>query len=359
MGGVLAAVLLVCWAPSASGANATTFSGQAVVLKGKVAGIQLPCVAGPSGCSGVVDTGPVAPEGGALSSTLLCYPDGPSCFVGLPDLTGGAARAEVLHAATVAHGSKSRSEAEVASLSVSAAGHTIGVDLLLARAEASCNDGNASVSASSEIAELVIDGQTIAVTGQAGQTVNLPGGGFVVINQQIATVNEDSGDVTVNALHIVVPGPIPGTDTDLIVAQAHADILCARPAPPPKCDSAKDFVTGGGWIRTQSGSRANWAAAGGVKNGGYWGHLSYIDHGAGMKVKGTCVTAYSGSGVARHIEGTAEVNGLGGYTYSLDVADNGEPGRDDTFSITVTGSSPYAAANTLSGGNVQLHTPCQ
>jgi len=351
--------LLVVWtAGPAPGANATTFSGQAVVLKGKVAGIGLPCIAGPSGCSGVVDTGPLGPEGGALNSTLVCYPDGPNCFVGLPDLTNGALHAEVLHAATVAHGSKSRSEASVANLAVSAAGHTIGAGFLMARAEASCTDGNASVSASSEIAELMIDGRKIDVTGGVNQPVGLPGGGFVVINEQVATVNADNCDVTVNALHVLGPVLIPWTDTNLIVAQAHADIVCARPAPPPKCNNAKDFVTGGGWILTQT-SRANFAVAGGIKNGAFWGHLTYIDHGTGMKVKGSGVTAYNGTGTARHIEGTAEVNGVGGYTYSIDVADNGEPGRDDTLGIVLKGPSPYAAGNKLSGGNIQLHGPCQ
>jgi len=151
---------------------------------------------------------------------------------------------------------------------------------------------------------------------------------------------------------------------DVVVASSHADITCAGCSNP-----IGDFVTGGGWITgTPSGARANFAVAGGIKNGAFWGHLSYIDHGSGgPKVKGTGVTAYApdqDNPTLRHIAGTAEVNGASGFTYEVDVADNGEPGRNDTFSIRLFSdgaSTPfYAAQGLLAGGNIQLHgaSPC-
>ena len=59
----------------------------------------------------------------------------------------------------------------------------------------------------------------------------------------------------------------------------------------------------------------------------------------------------------RHIEGTADIDGASG-TYMVDVADNGEPGRDDTFSLKL--SNGYTASGKLAGGNIQLHgeSPC-
>ena len=69
------------------------------------------------------------------------------------------------------------------------------------------------------------------------------------------------------------------------------------------------------------------------------------------------MTAYSVTGpTTRHIEGTADIDGTPG-TYRADVADNGEPGRSDTFSLML--SNGYSANGVLSGGNIQLHTPCQ
>src|SRR5260370_20261698 len=95
--------------------------------------------------------------------------------------------------------------------------------------------------------------------------------------------------------------------------------------------------------------------------GGFWGHLTYIDHGPnGFKVKGTGVTSYEVTGpTSRRIKGTAEVDGVGGYTYIVDVTDNGEPGRNDTFAITL--SNTYSASGFLAGGNIKLHgepSPC-
>src|SRR5437867_12469940 len=115
-------------------ATQTTFSGHATVVKGTVtvAGMTVPIT--------LADTGEVAPEGGALSATLLCYP-GAGCDVNVPDLTNGMVQAKVLHAATVAHGNKSSAEASVAEFSlVNVAGNNISAEFLRAEAQATCNN---------------------------------------------------------------------------------------------------------------------------------------------------------------------------------------------------------------------------
>ena len=130
---------------------------------------------------------------------------------------------------------------------------------------------------------------------------------------------------------------------------------CGAAGSSPSCKVSEDRVTGGGWIRGPSGAKANFAVAGGIKHGAFWGHLEFNDHGRnGPKVKGTGVTAYTViDAVTRHIEGTARINGQGGFTYQVDVADRGEPGRNDTFSLSL--SNGYSASGTVAGGNIQLH----
>jgi hypothetical protein len=314
----------------------TTFSGRGTVVQGKVLGIPV----GP-----IADTGDVSPQGGALEASMLQYP-----VKGLPDATNGALTAEVLHALTVAQGNQSRTQATVASFNLNVAGQTISGEFLKAQAQAQCSGNRASVSGSSEIVNLVINGTPVEVTGGANQTVELPVvGGVVIINEQTGTgATADRGDITVNALHI----KIPGTNTDIIIASAHADITCATP---PSCPIDKDFITGGGYIIAPSGSKGTFGVTGGIKNSDFWGHLTYIDHGTNLRVKGTGVTAYVVTGpTSRHIEGTCEINGAPG-TYTVDVADNGEPGRGtDDFRITL--SNGYTAGGKLAGGNIQLHT---
>jgi hypothetical protein len=324
---------LLSW-PSAShvlAATATTFSGRAVVLEGQVEGASI----GP-----LVDTGPVAPEGGSLHAHLLSYPDGG------PDPTNGALKAEVLHAAVTAHGDRSRAEATVANLQVSAAGQTLGASFLSARAMAVCRKGTATVSGSSEIATLTVNDKTVVVDGTMNQTVTLPTIGEIIINEQVFSASAGNGEVTVNALHLKLTNPITGAKTDLVIASAHADIACGQNG---GCDS-QDFVTGGGWITASSGAKGNFAVAGGKVD---WGHLLYIDHGGGPRVKGTAVTMYSGTDNTRKIVGNAEINGAS-VTYTVDVTDGGEPGRGtDTFSISL--SNGYKAGGYLGGGNIQLH----
>jgi len=303
------------------------FSGRATVVDATVLGVR----------TILSDTGPLPSSGGAQEATLL--------DVNVP----GLLTAEVLHASTVGQGNGARSEASVANLALTVGGHSVSAEFLMARAQAVCTPNGTAVSGSSEIVGLVIDGQAIAVTGAPNQTVELPlGAGGVVINEQ----NSSTGsDITVNALHVVVNGV-----ADVVISSAHADVVCK--SEPPGCQGG-DFVTGGGWITgTPSGERGTFAVAGGIKNGGFWGHLTFQDHGSGLKVKGTGVTAYrlGDTLTTRHIEGTCEANG-GACRYNVDVADNGEPGRADTFTLSL--SNGYSAGGTLRGGNIQLHKPCR
>ena len=303
----------------------TTFSGQATVVNATVLGIK----------TVISDTGPLPRSGGAEEASLL--------EANVP----GLLTAEVLHAAAIGQGDQSRSEASVAKLNLTVGGNGITADFLMARASAACENGKASVSGSSEIVGLVINGQSIVVSGQPNETVFLPNG-RVVINEQTSSGSGKTGDITVNALHVVVDGI-----ADVVISSAHADFTCGGPV----CPNGRDFVTGGGWITgTPSGAKGTFGVAGGIKDGAFWGHLTYIDHGSALKVKGTGVTAYVVvDATTRIIRGTAEINGQGGFTYEVEVADNGEPGRDDSFRISL--SNGYFASGLLEGGNIQLHLP--
>ncbi len=323
----------------------TTYSGQATVLRATV----LDAVFIDLG-----DTGPLPEGGGALDGSLVTLAVPPT--LGLLE-----ASAVVGHSATIGQGNQSSAEASVASVSLNVANNVIRADLLRSQAEATCDgSGTASASGSSELFGLVINDKAITVSGDQNQELDLPGL-TVVINEQTRSGNGNQADITVNALHVTAFDPVSRRRlADVVISSAHADITCGTCTAP-----VGDFVTGGGWITgTPSGARANFGVAGGIKNDGLWGHLTYIDHGPnGFKVKGTDVASYEVTGLtSRRIKGTAEVDGVGGVEvvgYTVDVTDNGEPGRADTFSITL--SNGYFAWGKLAGGNIQLHpkpSPC-
>jgi hypothetical protein len=155
-----------------------------------------------------------------------------------------------------------------------------------------------------------------------------------------------------------------------------------------------DFLTGGGWI-VHYGAHANFGVGGGCKFGlPDWGHLEYIDHGTGLNVHWTSITAYweeststdpkTGQPIgARHICGAARTNLYGDVYFHLRAADNGEPGTNDQFDIrlrqcaspngpcspgylydTTTecyphylGSDAPCSPGNGGGGNIQLHKP--
>ena len=327
---------LVCASPAQA---QTTFSGRAFA-----AFVNTP-LTGPMFIS---DTGQLSPSGGMREDALLDTRD-----LGLATLNS-VLTAEVLAASTSGAGGNADSSASLANVVV-LPGNAAQVTASFVRSEshATCS----GVSGSSEIADLTFGGTAITVTGQPNQTITLPGGATLIINEQSSTSSGTARQIQVNALHLIVPGV-----AEVILSSAESDINCAGTQGQGPCH---DFVTGGGWIVTTGTSHGNFGHNAGFKGGSLTPsvHLNYIDHASGMKVKATSITAYGRGPTAtsRHFTGSAAVDGVDGYIYEVDVADNGEPGKDaDTFSITLSsnGQVVYQAGGTLSGGNIQLHKPC-
>ncbi len=171
----------------------------------------------------------------------------------------------------------------------------------------------------------------------------------------------------------LVGGAVPPFTVD--VAYAHA--FC-------------DFITGGVFILLPSDSgtvHGNFGVAGGCKHGTFWGHLNYLDHGSSLKpvtaptpfhVHWTSITAYFPEGDigdpknpkrtgTRDICGTAWTNDPMHQSvfFHVRVTDNGEPGTNDTFRISLKNADfPFdnfydtgEENQRLAGGNIQLHKP--
>ena len=125
-----------------------------------------------------------------------------------------------------------------------------------------------------------------------------------------------------------------------------------------------DFITGGGFVFTDSGARANFGAHGGCKHGAFWGHVNFLDHGFNPPghLRSTEITGYLMDPAfpnARDIcgFGVVTVNGSS-FTarFRVRMEDNGEPGRRDRFGIRIDGGYDLTT-RTLVGGNIQLHKP--
>ena len=130
-----------------------------------------------------------------------------------------------------------------------------------------------------------------------------------------------------------------------------------------------DFITGGGFVFTDLGAKANFGAHGGCKNGAFWGHVNFVDHGGFMgktpyHVKSIEITGYLMDAAfpnARDICGIASTNAGETVRFRVRMEDNGEPGRNDRFGIRL--ENGYIVTTRLlgdggpGGGNIQLHKP--
>jgi hypothetical protein len=175
-----------------------TFGGNAVALRAKGL-INL----------AVADTGELPADGGDIVK-YLAHADLPGI------LTLTALRAE-----TTGSGTTSHSEASAVALS----GGLIQGDILKASATAECTSGGPTVSGSSDLVNLTINGTPVSVNGQPNQLVDVPGVLRVVVNEQVPSLDGNTGSITVNALHVT----LLNTLEDIVVSSARADITCTCP----------------------------------------------------------------------------------------------------------------------------------
>jgi Mg-chelatase subunit ChlD len=116
-------------------------------------------------------------------------------------------------------------------------------------------------------------------------------------------------------------------------------------------------VTNGGRITAKNGDKATFG--GNAVADGLSGEEEYQDHGPAqaMNVHSIDITAVvcNAAGTSASIFGTATVNGGGSFDFRIDVADNGEPGRNDTYRIRLSNAYDSGVQTLSAGGNVQIH----
>ena len=325
---------------------ATAYSGRAIGLN--IQGVEEPVV----GSIILADTGALPTAGGSLeaneSNYTLLGADGVTVALGV----------EFAHATTVGTGAETTVDSSLTGFQVFFANHAgdliaITADYIAASASASiAPNGTASAMGTVSVSNLRINGEPVVVTGEPNQTVAIPDG-RIVFNEQLVVTTNGQADITLVAMHVYICDCMNGA-----FGSVYAGITAGNTPPPADHDCGK--LTGGGWIVSPSGAKATFGVSGGIRRGEFWGHLNYIDHGTGLKVKSTRVTNYTTSPSdhdCRIISYDVVINGLAG-TAVVEACDHDEPGRNDTFSIRL--STGYSAQGSLGGdrpggGNIQLH----
>ncbi len=165
----------------------------------------------------LVDTGPLPAAAGSITATPLLS----------ASVLGGALTTGLLNATTLGAGDQSRSQAIVENLNLTVGGNSITSDLVPASSQCTCTAGGPISEGGVMIANLRINGVFIPISG-VNQTINLPGGGFVVINEQTVTGTGQMRAITVKGVRVFIPPVIPGTlaVADVIIASASSDITC-------------------------------------------------------------------------------------------------------------------------------------
>jgi hypothetical protein len=118
--------------------------------------------------------------------------------------------------------------------------------------------------------------------------------------------------------------------------------------PPPTVGK----VTGGGTINVTGGvGNFGFIVQRQAVDGSIHGDLQYVNHASGAKVHSVMFTSFTIVGNTATFGGTCTVNGSP-CTFTVNVEDNGEPGTNDKFTITVNAGPPEGG--TLRSGRIQI-----
>jgi len=263
--------------------------------------------------------------------------------------TGGAVAlaASALSSVVIGTGADTRAHAAMGAVGLTVSGNQISSDFLMARSTASCGP---TVGGSSELVNLVINGQPITVTGAPNQTVTLPNGS-AIINEQVPTVGTTSGELIVNALHVLTHDTITGQPiADVALGTADAKIDCVDGSSP-----GEDWVSGGGWIPGNAGGMATFGFVAGPGGSPNRGHLTLKDQSTGQTIHGTVITSFTECSIGQSEFVGTDTNS---NQFGVQAADHGDPGTGDTFQISGTDQNglPYGnGPKFLGGGNIQTH----
>ncbi len=145
-----------------------------------------------------------------------------------------------------------------------------------------------------------------------------------------------------------------------------------------------DFTTGGGFIfvsqstssspLAETGQKANFGLVGGCKNGGFFGHVNYVDHNNGLHVSSDTITAYVNpcpgcsppdANNARDICGTADVSingspvpGTWGFRVrTIDAEQQSSPPPKDKFGIHIHSLDSFGNAGSTAYLVLQRREP--
>ena len=185
---VTLAIVFAVVTRSPAAAQVSSVSGQARAVQVSTLGVTI-----------LADTGTLGSSGDARDATLIT--------ANVPSVLSG----EVLRAVTVGWPDQIASESSISNLTMAVGLTGISADFVMARARAVLQG---PTTATTNIANLYVNGVPVMVTGIPNQTIAIPGGRLVINEQQTS-----SAGTTVNALHATVAGV-----ADVVIASATAGI---------------------------------------------------------------------------------------------------------------------------------------
>lgn len=205
---ILAVAALCSWQSAHACGGVTAYSGRATVVNAQANLLKS------STKVVVADTGEIDPTGTTRDATVATFDNPPPTEVHSQTLTAVASGDNDVSASTAA----------VQKIVIKTGTVTIKADLIEADSEARCHEDSMTVSTAgtANIVNLTVNGKGITWNHKANDKRTLIGIGTLIMNEQ---THPDVNTISVNAIHLIIPG-VPGVaGADVVISHAQSGIL--------------------------------------------------------------------------------------------------------------------------------------
>ncbi|HZP11310.1 MAG TPA: choice-of-anchor P family protein [Nevskiaceae bacterium] len=205
---VLVAAAICSWQSAHACGGVTAYSGRATVVNAQANLLKS------STKVVVADTGEIDPTGATRDATVVTF-DNPAPT---------EVHSQTLSAVASGDNDVSAASAAVQKLVIKAHGVTIKADLIEADSEARCHEDSMTVSTAgmANLVNLTINGKGITWNHKVNDKRTLIGIGTLIMNEQ---THPDVNTISVNAIHLIIPGVAGVAGADIVISHAQSGIL--------------------------------------------------------------------------------------------------------------------------------------
>jgi hypothetical protein len=139
-----------------------------------------------------------------------------------------AVGADTIRSYTLGRDGMASADSRVQNFRLAIPGLTVQAGVVEAKSKSTCDQSSGAIQASGNatVANLMINGEAVAVSGASNQTINIPDVATIIINERKRRTGTNWGEFRTTGIHVKLLNTDAPANADIYVAQTRAKVEC-------------------------------------------------------------------------------------------------------------------------------------